>query len=69
MKYKPFSSRVQLYITYIFRSVYKTIKGDVHMTNQEIKKYKKENCSKCTKNIDCKIIRRVDGKLTCTEEE
>ena len=37
--------------------------------DKEIEKYKEENCSKCTKNIDCKIIRRVDGKLTCTEEE
>ena len=45
-------------------------KGEVHMTNQErIEKYKKENCSKCTKNIECKIVRRIDGKLTCTEEE
>ena len=45
-------------------------KGEVHMTNQErIEKYKKENCSKCIKNIDCKILRRIDGKLTCTEEE
>lgn len=40
------------------------------MTNQErIEKYKKENCSTCTKNIDCKILRKIDGKLTCTEEE
>lgn len=46
------------------------IKGEVHMTNQErIEKYKKENCSTCTKNIECKIVRRIDGKLTCTEEE
>ena len=46
------------------------IKGDVHMTNQErIEKYKKENCSTCTKNIDCKIVRRIDSKLTYTEEE
>lgn len=40
------------------------------MTNQErIEKYKKENCSTCTKNIDCKIVKRIDGKLTCVEEE
>ena len=45
-------------------------KEGVHMTNQErIEQFKKENCSKCTKNIECKIVRRIDGKLTCTEEE
>lgn len=37
--------------------------------NNEIERFKKENCSKCTKNTDCKIIRRIDGKLACTEEE
>ena len=37
--------------------------------DKQIERFKKENCSKCTKNIDCKIIRRVDGQLTCTEEE
>lgn len=37
--------------------------------DKEIEKYKKEKCSKCTKNINCKITKRVDGKLTCTEEE
>ena len=37
--------------------------------DKEIEQFKKENCSKCTKNIDCKILRRIDGKLTCTEEE
>ena len=31
--------------------------------------FKKENCSKCKKNIDCKITRRIDGRLTCSEEE
>lgn len=40
------------------------------MTNQErIEQFKKENCSKCKKNIDCKITRRIDGRLTCSEEE
>lgn len=40
------------------------------MTNQErIEQFKKENCSKCKKNIDCKITRRIDGKLICSEEE
>ena len=38
------------------------------MTNKEINQFKKENCSKCTKNIDCKIIRNVEGKLVCVED-
>lgn len=37
--------------------------------DKEIEQFKKENCSKCKKNIDCEIVRRIDGKLTCTEEE
>jgi hypothetical protein len=37
--------------------------------DKEIEQFKKENCSTCKKNIDCKITRRIDGKLTCTEEE
>ena len=37
--------------------------------NKEIEQFKKENCSTGTKDIDCKIVRRIDGKLTCTEEE
>lgn len=37
--------------------------------DKEIEQFKKENCSKCTRSIDCKITRRIDGKLTCTEEE
>ena len=37
---------------------------------EEIEEFKEEhNCSTCTKNIECKIVRRIDGKLTCTEEE
>lgn len=39
------------------------------MTKEEIEEFEKERCNKCTKNIDCKIVRRIDGKLTCTEEE
>lgn len=59
---------MQLYITCIFRSVYKQ-KGDVHMTNQErIEQFKKENCSKCNKDIDCKITQDINGKLKCTED-
>ena len=37
--------------------------------DKEIEQFKKENCSKCKKNIDCKILRRIDGKLTCSEED
>lgn len=37
--------------------------------DKEIEQFKKENCSKCTKKIDCKITRRLDGRLTCSEEE
>ena len=39
------------------------------MSKEEIQEFKKENCSKCKKNIDCKITRRIDGKLICSEEE
>ena len=36
---------------------------------EEIEKFKEEHqCSTCTRDIDCKITRRIDGKLTCTEE-
>lgn len=39
------------------------------MTNKErLEKYKEEHCSKCKKNIDCKIVLR-DSKIYCTEEE
>ena len=37
--------------------------------DKEIEQFKKENCSTCKKNIDCKITRRIDGKLICSEEE
>ena len=38
------------------------------MTNKELlEKYKEEHCSKCKKNIDCKITAR--DKIYCTEEE
>ncbi len=38
--------------------------------DKEIEEFKEEhNCSTCKKNIDCKIVRRIDGKLICTEEE
>lgn len=40
------------------------------MSKEEIEEFKEEhNCNTCTKNIDCKILRKIDGKLTCTEEE
>ena len=39
------------------------------MTIQEkLEKYKEEHCSKCKKNIDCKIILE-NGEIYCTEEE
>ena len=49
-------------------SVYK--KRGKNMTKEEIEQFKKEhNCNTCTKNVDCKIVRQVDGKLVCIEEE
>lgn len=39
------------------------------MTKEEIKEFKKENCNKCTKNIDCRITQKLDGTLNCTEED
>lgn len=39
------------------------------MTKEEIEEFKKENCSKCNKNVDCKIVKQSDGKLACTEED
>lgn len=38
------------------------------MTKEEIEEYKKEHCSKCNKNINCKITQKLDGTLHCTEE-
>lgn len=38
------------------------------MTSEEINEFKEENCKKCKKGIDCKIIKNLDGKLVCTEE-
>lgn len=39
------------------------------MTKEEIEKYKRKHCSTCTKNINCKIVKRLDNKLICIEEE
>ena len=39
------------------------------MSKEEVQEFKKDNCNKCTKNVDCKITRRIDGKLTCIEED
>ncbi len=39
------------------------------MSKEEIEQFKKERCNKCTKNIDCKIVRNAEGKLVCIEEE
>ena len=38
------------------------------MTLEQIKQFKEKNCSKCNKNIDCKIIQKTNGELKCTEE-
>lgn len=38
------------------------------MTLEQIKQFKEENCSKCNKDIDCKIIQDINGKLKCTED-
>ena len=38
------------------------------MSKEDIEKYKEEHCSKCTKNIDCKITKDIKGNLHCTEE-
>lgn len=37
--------------------------------NKELEQFKKENCNNCTKDINCKIIKQIDGKLKCTEED
>lgn len=39
------------------------------MTKEEVREFKKDNCNKCTKNVDCKIVRQADGKLVCIEDE
>lgn len=36
--------------------------------NKELEQFKNENCNNCTKNIDCKIIRNIEGKLVCVED-
>lgn len=38
------------------------------MSKEEIEVFKEKNCNKCTKNIDCKIIRNAEGKLVCVED-
>ena len=35
---------------------------------QLIQKYKREECAKCDRNINCKILVK-DNKAYCTEEE
>ena len=39
------------------------------MSKEEIDIFEEKNCNKCTKNVDCKIVRQVDGKLVCIEED
>ena len=48
------------------QSVYK--KRGNNMTLEQIKQFKEENCSKCNKDIDCKITQDINGKLKCTED-
>lgn len=38
------------------------------MKTEQIEEFKRNNCDKCTKNIDCKITENIDGELMCTEE-
>lgn len=38
------------------------------MTKEELEKFKKENCTNCTRDIDCKITQDINGKLKCTED-
>ena len=38
------------------------------MTKEKIEQYKKEHCSTCNKDIDCKITQNINGELKCTEE-
>lgn len=36
------------------------------MSKEEIEQFKKEhNCNTCTRNIDCKITRRIDNTVKC----
>ena len=51
---------------YLDQSVYK--KRGNNMTLEQIKQFKEENCSKCNKDIDCKITQDINGKLKCTED-
>ena len=37
--------------------------------NKELEQFKNENCNNCTKNIDCKIIKNIEGKLVCVEDQ
>mgnify|MGYP001660622371 CR=1 len=60
---------MQLYIIYIFRSVYKRKEG-VHMNNQErVEKYKKENCNRCKnrKEFECDIRVFQSKDAICTK--
>lgn len=38
------------------------------MSKEQIKQFKEENCSKCNKDIYCKITQDINGKLKCTED-
>jgi len=36
--------------------------------SNKYEEYKKEHCSNCNKNIDCKIILDINNNPKCTEE-
>lgn len=38
------------------------------MTTEQIKQFIEEKCSKCNKDINCKITQNINGELKCTEE-
>ena len=40
----------------------------IKFEGEKIEQFKEENCSKCNKDIDCKITQDINGKLKCTED-
>lgn len=49
-------------------SLFIWIKEGIHMNSKQIEEFKRNNCDKCTKDVDCKITQDIDGELVCTEE-
>nr|DAL39923.1 MAG TPA_asm: hypothetical protein [Caudoviricetes sp.] len=35
---------------------------------KKLKEFKEKNCKNCNKNIDCKIIKNIEGELVCVQE-